>query len=143
MIQRYPNRHYDFDAFAKPGIVKPTLTSWYNLHWFKFRRVEHSSDAVLTIADLLKIHLMDVSGGDRSFTLPATTAQDLGKWIILVRKGTGNDLAILAPVGEKIFNSSAGGRVVCADSHDYAALWLFLADVGQWTDPSFGVWNAY
>lgn len=105
--------------------------------------VEHSTDAVLTAADLLKAHVMDVSAGDRSFTLPSAAATDLGKWVILVRKGVANDLAVVAPAGETVLNSSSGGRVVCADTHDLASLFLMVAAAGRWTDPSFGIWSSY
>lgn len=140
MIGIFPKRKAKIEA---QGIIKPAFTSWYNLFRYKFQVVEHTTDKVLAISDLLKIHIMDVSGGDRNFTMPATAAQDLGKWVILARKGTANDLAVLAPAGEKIFNSSAGGRIVSSDAHDYSAVFLFLAAVGQWATPGFGVWDAY
>jgi len=105
--------------------------------------VTHDTDTVLAASDLGKIHTMDVSGGNRTFTLPATAAGNVGYWVKLVRIGTANWLRIQASHTDVIWNSSAGGYIDCDDTHDYCSVNLVQAAVGQWTTPEFGIWNSY
>lgn len=112
--------------------------------------VNYNADEILTDSDLGKIHIMDVSGGDRTFTLPATNAAYIGYWIKLVRQGVGNKLTIQAgAVGDVIWNSSAGGYIESTDAlgvldtHDYGSVNLVEMAVGQWGTPEYGVWSSY
>ena len=111
--------------------------------------VTHNTDTVLTNSDLGKIHTMDVSGGNRTFTLPTTAAAQVGYWVKLVRIGTGNWLRVQAGHTDVIWNSSAGGYIDTVDSlgvpdtHDYTAINLVQAAVGYWTTPEYGIWSSH
>lgn len=114
-----------------------------------FTVVNYNASEVLDNNDLGKIHIMDVSGGDRTFTLPTTDAAYIGYWIKLVRQGVGNCLRIQAQGADVIWNSSAGGYLESRDAagvldtHDYGAVNLVEMAVGQWGTPEYGVWSAY
>lgn len=122
-----------------------------NLDYYKehFTVVNHNVDTVLGYGDLLKIHVMDVSGGNRIFTLPDTATAFIGHWIKLVRDGTANWLRVQAGAADRVWNSSVGGYIDCLDSlgvvdtHDYNSVNLVMVAVGQWTTPEFGIWSAY
>ncbi len=105
--------------------------------------VNHSTSTTLTNADLGRVHIMDVSGGDRTFVLPLTNALYIGYWVKLVRKGIANKLRIQAKGADVIWNSLPGGYIECNDSHDYCSVNLLQIAVGQWTTPEFGVWSSY
>jgi hypothetical protein len=111
--------------------------------------ISHDTDTVLTVNDLNKIHVMDTSGGNRTFTLPDATIGYIGYWIKMVRKGATNWLRVQASGTDVIWNSSPGGYIDtldnlgAVDTHDYTSVNLVIADVGQWTTPEFGIWTAY
>lgn len=105
--------------------------------------VNHNTNTILTNADLGKIHTMDVSGGDRHFTLPDTNASYIGYWIKLVRIGTAHSLRIYAGATDAIWNSSIGGYIECDDTHDYSSVDLVQVAVGRWMTPEFGIWSSY
>jgi len=106
--------------------------------------VEHSDDVILTVADLEKIHLFDVSVKDITVTLPSVASGDMGEWVVLVRIGTGNTLFIKAADADTILNSSAGGTIECSDaSHNYSIFALLLVGATAWTagPGCFGIWS--
>ncbi len=104
--------------------------------------VNYDTSAVLTTADFRKIHIMDVTGGSRHFTLPDVGAPEIGEWLVLVRKAVTNILRIIASPGDVIFNSDPGGMLECTDaSHDYSSMELIVMDIGVWGNPSFGIWS--
>jgi hypothetical protein len=105
--------------------------------------VTHNINTVLAVSDLNKIHTMDVSGGDRSFTLPDTAAGNVGYWVKLVRIGVANILRVQAGAGDMVWNSSVGGYIECDDTHDFSSVNLVQAAVGYWTTPEFGIWTSY
>lgn len=111
--------------------------------------VTHNTDTILTETDLCKIHVMDVSGGDRMFTLPDTTAAYVGYWVMLVRDGVANNLKVQTGGADVIWNSSPGGYIDVHDSlgvldtHDFGSVYLIQVKNGQWTTPEFGIWTAY
>lgn len=105
--------------------------------------VNHTIDTILSLSDLKKVHIMDVSGGDRIFTLPLSNANYLGYWVKLMRNGTANKLTIQASGADVIWNSSAGGYIECDDTHDYCSINLVMVTIGQWTTPEFGIWSSY
>ena len=102
----------------------------------------YSSDKILAAGDFRKIHLMDVSGGDRQFTLPDIGATHIGQWIILGRVGTGFRLTIQAGGTDILLNSTPGGTIDCDDSlHNYSLIELVVLANGVWGNPSFGIWK--
>ncbi len=104
--------------------------------------VNYDTNAVLTTADFRKIHMMDVAGGARHFTLPDVGAPEVGEWLIISRKGVTNSLWILAHATDVIFNSDPGGLLECTDpDHDYSSMELIVMDTGVWGNPSFGIWS--
>jgi hypothetical protein len=106
--------------------------------------VNHNINTILTNADLGKIHIMDVSGGDRIFTLPDTDVGHIGYWLKLVRQGTAHYLRVQAGLADTIWNSLVGGFIECDDLlHDYSSVNLVQAAVGQWMTPEFGIWGSY
>lgn len=113
---------------------------YYKEHWTV---VAHNVDFVLGYGDLLKAHVMDVSVGDRIFTLPIADADHIGYWVKLVRQGVTNWLRVQAAGTDVIWNSSAGGYIDCDDTHDYCSVNLVIVAVGQWTTPEFGIWSSY
>lgn len=105
---------------------------------------EYDADAVLTDDDFRKIHRMDVTGGDRIFTLPDISSGHQGEWVILIRKGLTNTLQISPAGTDVIFNSDAGssGALECTDTdHNYSSILLVVVDDGVWGNPSFGIWS--
>lgn len=112
-----------------PGSVYPILN--------------YSSDKILTVSNFRKMNIMDVSGGDKRFTLPAATFHYLGEWLIVVRSGTNHELLIQAAGTNVIFNSEAGGSLICEDTdHDYSSVLLVIMAVGVWGNPTFGIWSS-
>jgi len=103
----------------------------------------HDENTVLTATDLLKIHVMDVSGGERNFTLPAVGEDDVGNWIMLVRSGTANALLIHAGGMNTILNTTPGGYIECDEDRDFSSLTLIVVADGQWVTPEYGIWTTY
>lgn len=106
--------------------------------------VNHDSDTILTLTDMRKIHIMDISGGEKTFTLPSVAAANLGDWIILVRLGTANRLLIQAADTDTILDSSAGGTIECSDAtYDLSAFSPLLLTATRWgAGPGcFGIWD--
>ena len=103
----------------------------------------YNTDHVLYATDFCQIHIMDVSGGDRTFTLPDISSGEIGKRIILVRKG-GQQITsrlILQTSGNgEIYNSGAGGRLECnEDSYDYQSVELIVFADDIWGSHNFGI----
>ena len=121
-----------------------------------FDVLSHSTDQVLGIGDLRKIHVMDCSAGDLSITLPDVGSTHVGLWVIIVRYNsacliTGSTpasaayhLRVLAGGTDTIISSTAGGYVECADTtHEVSSLFLTVLMDGVWGTPSFGIWGTY
>jgi hypothetical protein len=113
-----------------------------------FEFVSHSIDTALTIADLNKVHIMDVSGGERAFWLPYLGTTDYkGNWLTLIRDGTANLLRIWAGSsggsGDVVMNSTAGGYIQCNEARDYCSITLVVIGAGIWTNPSYGIWSTH
>jgi len=118
------------------GIGTSVTGSYYSV-------VTHNTNTILTNLDLGKIHIMDVSGGNRIFTLPDIDVAHVGYWIKLVRQGTANYLRVQAGAADTIWNSLAGGFIECDGLHNYSSVNLVAAAVGQWMTPEFGIWGSY
>jgi hypothetical protein len=110
----------------------------------KYTVQNYNSDTLLTSADLEKIHIMDVSGGERAFWLPDVSATDIGDWLTIGRNGTGNLLRVWAGGTDVILNSNAGSYIECTDAlHDYSMIELVVIADGQWIAKSYGIWSTY
>ena len=106
--------------------------------------VNHTASVVLTLGDMKRVHVMDVSGGLRTFWLPTIGTGNIGEWFIAVRNGTGNALRVWAGGTNKVLNSAAGGYVECNDAgHDYSSLLFVVVADGQWGNPSYGIWESH
>jgi len=103
----------------------------------------YTGDAILTLSDLFKIHIMDVSGGVRNFTLPDVGSSDVGGWIMFVRNGSANALRIHAGGMDTILNTTPGGYIECDEARDFASLMLIAVADGQWVTPEYGIWSTY
>jgi len=112
-------------------------------HSVIFTTVYHNEDTVLTLSDLQKIHIMEVSGDVRNFTLPDVGTDDVGKWVIFVRNGIANALKIYAGGMGAILNSTPGGYIECDDTHDFSSLMLIVVATGLWVTPEYGIWTTY
>lgn len=104
----------------------------------------YDTDHVLYATDFCQIHIMDVGKGDKTFTLPDISSGEIGKRIILVRKG-GQQITsrlILQTSGNgEIYNSGAGGRLECnEDSYDYQSVELIVFADNIWGSHNFGIW---
>ena len=122
-----------------------------NLDYFKeyHEIATHNSDTVLDVGDLRKFHIMDVSGGDKTFTLPEITSDFVGAWISLM-KSVANDLTIQSGGMDAILNSTNGGYIKnvdnaeVTDTHDFTYLCLIAVTLGQWAiGEGFGIWSTY
>jgi len=110
----------------------------------RYKVVTHTTDTNLTLSDMRKIHTMDVSGGDRQFTLPSVDSSSVGDWVIIVRIGTANTLYIYAADTDTILDSSAGGSIECNDAtYDLSTFSPILFAATRWgAGPScFGIWE--
>lgn len=111
----------------------------------KYAIVSHDTDTILVASDLKKFHIMDTSGGERTFTLPPATVEYIGYWIGVSRKDkTKSLLRIYSDGSDIIFNCPIGGYLECADTdHNYCTQVLMIIEEGAWSNPSFGVWSSH
>jgi hypothetical protein len=100
-------------------------------------------DTILTKDDFLKVHIMDTGGGSRAFTLPSARKVDIGQWMILVKRGSGNALKLYAGPGDRVLGSSPGGYIKCVDTDDYSSIKLLVIADGQWVAESYGIWKVH
>jgi hypothetical protein len=123
------------------------FTSNFDYYKVNYDFVTHNTDTVLTIGDLNKIHIMDISGGERAFWLPFLDADYRGNWVTFIRDGSTNLLRIWAGSSggsaDVIMNSTAGGYVECNETRDFCSLTLVVTGSGIWTNPSYGIWSTH
>lgn len=106
--------------------------------------VIHTESVILSLADLKKVHIMDVTGGARAFWLPDVSTGMIGEWVILVRQDDTSLLRVWAHAGDRILNSTAGGYLECNEAgRDWASLLLVVIADGQWGNPSYGIWETH
>ncbi len=109
-----------------------------------FTVTEYNADKALVIGDMKQVHSMDVAGGEQAFWLPEVVADNVGDWIILVKKGAANLLRVWAGGSDIVLNSSAGGYIECAEARTYANIYLLVIAAGYWTSiGSFGIWSSH
>lgn len=96
----------------------------------------------LVLGELNQIHIFN-SALDLECTLPSVTSSDIGKWVIIVKAGTG-DLTINANGTNTILDSDPGGRIECTNNdYDYQKMGLRLFMTTAWhSGPEcFGIWS--
>ena len=102
----------------------------------------HTTDTILALSDLHKIHIFN-SAGDRTCTLPSVSSSHLGRWVVIAKQGTG-DLVIQTADADTIIDSTAGGIIECT-TNDYPMqkIALMLMTSTEWHNwkGSFGVWS--
>jgi len=115
--------------------------SFTTLHKHKLTIVSHSANYILTTSDLGKLHIMDTTAGDRSFTLPSVDATNIAQWFVLARKGT-NRLTILRADADKMVLSS-GYKLDNKESRYFSLITIVLYEADYWGigDYCFGIWN--
>lgn len=143
-------------VFTTPTLVNPIFfglleglpleldSSLYpvNVYGHKITVVNHSSDVVLAVSDLRKLHLFDCSGGDISATLPSVGSNNIGEWVELARTGS-NRLQIFAADSDKIMDSSSGGILESSDTvNSLHKIGLRLLEASRWWFglECFGIW---
>jgi len=102
-----------------------------------------TSDYTITQANFEHIIIFDTTGGDINCNLPSIGNGDIGKWLIIVRKGI-NKLTITAADADIILDSSPGGTITSADNtYDYHKLGLRILFEDRWDSgpDSFGIWS--
>ena len=115
-----------------------------NVYGHKITEVNHSSNTVLTLSDLRKVHVFDCSLLDIECTLPSVDDSNIGDWIILAKSGD-LSLRVYAPDFDTIMDSAQGGSLLCEDStYAMEKIGLILLTGSAWHvgPDSFGIWKA-
>ena len=101
------------------------------MHIAKYRVQAADSGLALTSADFGKTVTVD-SGSERTITLPAVSAADIGATVTVVKLGAGK-VVIQSAASTYISDSAAGGTIYNnAVLPPYAAITLRLVSATQW-----------
>jgi hypothetical protein len=101
----------------------------------------HTTSQTLTVSDLLEIHIMD-SAADLTVTLPSVGSDDVGKWVVVARTGTGRVTVIGAD--SDTIGGSVATRIYCEETgRTDATIGLISGGTRWWVSAmlSFGIWT--
>lgn len=104
----------------------------------------HSADDTLVAADMMKVHIVDTTTGDKTITLDEGSSLTLMDWVTICR--IGSNILNIVPTGSDALILSDSDKLTNEESRHMSALTLQLIEADYWhpvAKASFGKWKAY